>query len=116
MYSIQLKPKLQNASFTLTPNPYLVIEHPIIRYALCVDALWVGLWKYVPPPNPNPNPNPHLTLTPNPHLTLTLALAFSMWRRNFSDVHSVKSQPAKAFACDLGLGLGFRLSFSRAVA
>ena len=35
------------------PNPnYLVIEHPITRCVLCVNALWVGLWKYVPP-NPN---------------------------------------------------------------
>ena len=40
-------------SVTVQFNPYLVIEHPIIRCVLCVNALWVGLWKYVPP-NPNP--------------------------------------------------------------
>ena len=32
---------------TVQFNPYLVIEHPIIRCVLRVNALWVGLWKYV---------------------------------------------------------------------
>ena len=32
-------------SVTVQFNPYLVIEHPIIRYVLCINALWVGLWK-----------------------------------------------------------------------
>ena len=62
-------------SVTVQFNPNLVIEHPIIRCVLCVNALWVGLWKYAPLnpkaergslqsyPNPNPNPNPNLTLT-----------------------------------------------------
>ena len=33
-------------------NPFLDIEHPIIRCVLCVDApwaLWIGLWKYIAP-------------------------------------------------------------------
>ena len=34
---------------TVQFNPYLVIEHPIIRCVMCVDALWIGLWKYVLP-------------------------------------------------------------------
>ena len=46
-------------SVTVQFNPYSVIEHQIIRCVLCVNALWVGLWKYVP-------------LTPDILLTLTL--------------------------------------------
>ena len=30
-------------SVTVQFSPYLVIEHPIIRCVLCVNALWVGL-------------------------------------------------------------------------
>ena len=30
-------------SVTVQFNPYLVIEHPIIRCVLCVNALWVSL-------------------------------------------------------------------------
>ena len=36
-------------SFTVQFNPYLLIEHPIIRCVLCVNALRVGLWKYIAP-------------------------------------------------------------------
>ena len=68
---------------TLTLNPYLVIVigHPIIRYnyLLCVNALCVGLWEYIPPIHAHPN----ITLT----LTLTLALALALtWgiRCNFA--------------------------------
>ena len=36
-------------SVTVQFNPYLVIEHQIIRGVLCVNvARWVGLWKYAP--------------------------------------------------------------------
>ena len=41
---------------TVQFNPYLAIEHPNIRFVLCVNALWVGLWKYVAP-NPTPTHN-----------------------------------------------------------
>ena len=34
-------------SVTVQFNPCLVIEHPIIRCVLCVDTVWVGLWKHV---------------------------------------------------------------------
>ena len=52
------------SSATVQFNPYLVVEHPNIRCGLCVNALWVGLWKCVSPyswvcANPNPNPNPN---------------------------------------------------------
>ena len=43
---------------TVQFNPYLVIQYPIVCCVLRVNALWVGLWKYVPP------------------LTLTLTLTF----------------------------------------
>ena len=39
----------RGGSVTVQFNPYLVIDHPIIRGVLCVNALWVGLWKYAPP-------------------------------------------------------------------
>ena len=42
---------------TVQFDRHLVIEHSIIRCVLCANALWIGLWKYVPP-NPNPNPKP----------------------------------------------------------
>ena len=35
-------------SVTVQFNPYLVIEHPNIRCVLCVNALLISLWKYVP--------------------------------------------------------------------
>ena len=34
---------------TVQSNPYVVLEHPIIRCVLCVNVLWVVLWKYTPP-------------------------------------------------------------------
>ena len=34
---------LHGGSVTVQFNPYLVIEHPIIRCVLCVNALWVSL-------------------------------------------------------------------------
>ena len=33
------------SSITVQFNPYLVFEDPIICCVLCVNALWVGLWK-----------------------------------------------------------------------
>ena len=42
-------PLPRGGSVTVQFNSYLVIEHPIIRCVLFVDALWVGLWKYTPP-------------------------------------------------------------------
>ena len=52
-------------SVTVPFNPYLVIEHPIIRCVLRVNALWVGLWKYIPITltlnlNPGSDPNPSI--------------------------------------------------------
>ena len=37
-----------DGSVTVQFNPYLVIEHPVIRCVLRVTVLWVDLWKYVP--------------------------------------------------------------------
>ena len=34
-------------SVTFQFNPYLLIEHPIIRWVLGDNALWVGLRNYV---------------------------------------------------------------------
>ena len=53
-------------SVTVQFNPYLVIEHPIIRRVLRANALWVGMWKYVP------------LLTLNVTLTLTLTLTLPL--------------------------------------
>ena len=51
------------------PNPNPNSNDVICVHSLCVDALWISLWKYIPPnthpnthPNPNPNPNPDLEL------------------------------------------------------
>ena len=36
-------------TITVQFNLYLVIEHPNILCVLCVNVLWVGVWKYAPP-------------------------------------------------------------------
>ena len=41
------------SSVTVQFNPHLIVEHQILRCVMCVNALWVGLWKYIPP-NPRP--------------------------------------------------------------
>ena len=77
-------------SVTVQYCPYLVIGHLIIRCEWCVNALWVGLWKYIPR-----NPNPRATLTsecvgggkqlqPKPTATLTLTLT-----RTFTEATTV---------------------------
>ena len=38
----------RGGSVTVQLNPYLLIEHPINRCVLRVNALLVGLWKYFP--------------------------------------------------------------------
>ena len=55
-------------SITVQFNPCLVVEHPIIRYVLCVNTLQVGFSKYTHP----------LTLTVTVTVTVTLILILSL--------------------------------------
>ena len=48
----------RGGSVTVRVNLYLVIVHPSIRCAMCVDALWVGLWN-TSSHNPKPNARRH---------------------------------------------------------
>ena len=65
-------------SVTVQFNPYLFVEHPIIRCVLCVNTPWVGLWKCVPPLTPTLRLSPALPLALALPLSLTLALPLSL--------------------------------------